>query len=189
MTTAANKTFLGMNRQQGALIGTLSLVLVGVLYFGQGSSETAPDVTAADSARPSASRRAMPAQAAATVTKWPSVSLEQMLQNNPFAARRELSVTASTDANAAPKTPAESVSETSTASTTEPDSAPNELRQRAEAFLDELRTQRVKMILRSGKNVSAMIGERLIREGDVIDGVRIVSILPNAVLAELTQAD
>lgn len=45
------------------------------------------------------------------------------------------------------------------------------------------------MILRSGEKVSAMIGERLIREGEIIDGVRIVSILPNAVLAEVTQRD
>ncbi len=186
MATAPDAKILGMTHKQALLVGTLGLVLVGVLVFGQNGNETAPD-TADDSARMASRRRSATVTMPVVSTNWPEVSLEQMLQNNPFADRISLLESANVSKTAQAATEQEPAG--AAEATDEKTLAANERRDKAEAFLTELRTQRVKMILRSGEKVSAMIGERLIREGEIIDGVRIVSILPNAVLAEVTQRD
>lgn len=183
MTTIAKNKFLGMTPKQAVLIGTLGVVLVGVMLYGQGDGQPAAQTTT-EATPPASRRRVAPTNTAAVHTKWPDVSLEQMLQHNPFAARN----VASSESNPSAEIAAAPV-EPPVESAAEANPVANERREKAEAFLAELRTQRVKLILRTGEKVSAMIGERLIHEGEVIDGVRIISILPNAVLAEVTQLD
>ncbi|MDB5336509.1 MAG: hypothetical protein JWN70_2128, partial [Planctomycetaceae bacterium] len=60
--------------------------------------------------------------------------------------------------------------------------AREEKRNESAAAIAEWKTRRVSLIFRDGNKVSAVIGDQLVHEGDVIQGVRVISILPNGVL-------
>ncbi len=178
--------YLGMTVKQAILIGVLLVVFAGVLLSGQGGTESAgatadPAVTAVTATpdQPAPRRPSATPDSVAPVTHWPKVSLAEMLQHNPFQKPAALQ-------EAPPESAAPAVVETEPAAPETPDPAlvalEAERRKKVSATLADLQSQKVKVILRTNQKVSAVIGDRLIHEGDVIDGVKIVSILPNGVI-------
>lgn len=178
---------LGMTRNQAVMIGALVAVLVGAIIYGQSGTKPAEGEAAAAVPAPAAPEAVPPQRESASTivgtTRWPVVSLDRMLQHNPF---KHIDLPTEPVVEEEPESPP---AETPTAPTADAVAADlavlkAERQKRVQEMLDELRDQKVQLILRSGDKVSAMIGTRLVHEGDLIDGVRIVSILPNGVIVE-----
>ena len=56
--------------------------------------------------------------------------------------------------------------------------------EKAESLLAEFKTRKVKLIFRTNNKACALIGDRLIKEGEIIDGIKIVSISNNGVVVQ-----
>jgi hypothetical protein len=173
-----------MTRKQGIMIGALGIVLAGVLVFGQDSSAK-PGGAADAGVTTEAPRTArQPGKSAVVVktTAWPKVTLDEMLRHNPFA-------TPNLPPEGPPETPTpvkpqSVISEAQAAEKLQAETSRDEQRIKRAALVADWQNQKVKLILRTDRGVSAMIGDRKVREGQIIDGVRIVSIRPTGVLVE-----
>jgi hypothetical protein len=169
------------------VIGGLAAVLFAVLVLDEGESE-APDAAAASSvgsarnagtpgdATSVGAPRGAPSGSSRSVRKirqWPEIDLADVLKQNPFMlsdqATEELAL------------------QTGEAKETLPtdEEIQAALRQkRLGETLDELRRTGVSAIFRTAQGNAAVIGNRTLKEGDVIDGVRIVSISDKGIVVE-----
>lgn len=174
----------GINRKQIILIAVLGTIFAGVLIFGQNGSEStdlAAESTDAGSVRRTGRTPSnVPSEPLRTV-RWPTVELEDILRQNPFQSREELVVKEEIPVPKALVVESPPVPTDVTEKAAEVDA---ERREKMAALISEFQTAKVKMILRNGKQATAMIGERVIREGQVIDGVKIVSIRSDGVIIE-----
>ncbi|MDB5388212.1 MAG: hypothetical protein JWM11_3858 [Planctomycetaceae bacterium] len=160
------------------MIGVLGAALIGVLVFGQDGGAAA--VNDAATTEPRARRRAADPAVKSKATVWPKVSLEEMLAHNPFA---QPNLPKETE----PKIPAPeevAAAEAKTLESAKAKSLEVERQTKVDAVMTDWRNQKVNMILRTDRGVTALIGDRKVREGQIIDGVRIVSIRPNGVIVE-----
>ncbi len=184
---AFNFASLGMTRAQGLTIGALVAILVGAIFYGQSGNTPANSDANVAVTPPASQDAARPASTAVVpvkiTTHWPAVSRERMLQHNPF---KHLELPPDVSAEAQPEAPPDEPTPDATAEAAAAEAAAlaAEKQKKAQEILTEFQDRKVQMILRTGGKASAMIGNRLVHEGDIIGGIRIVSILPNGVLIE-----
>jgi hypothetical protein len=172
--------------RQLVVIGVLGVILVAVLIgqFG-GASGTPGDAGAKDGSEPpapkinqSADRKPRTDSATgspeATAAKpaapaWPKLTAEAAAQHDPFALPEPLARQI-TEGQRAPS-----------------DRKPNASPPRREASAEKvaaLRSKGTNVIVRGERGAAAMIGNRVVRVGDVVEGYRVVSIdLQGIVLA------
>lgn len=161
------------------LIGVLVLTLAFVLFSGQGSSQTGAAKTVTNAAPPVAPA-ASPKSGVVAPVQWPVVSLDQMLGHNPFESMTDRDVKKSTESSVDADKAAGS---NATGGESSPDGEdPRD--QKARSLLSEFRSRKVKLIFRTNNKACALIGDRLIKEGEIIDGVKIVSISNNGVVVQ-----
>jgi len=186
MADLSNNPRTGITRKQGILLGVLSAVLAAVLWFGQGGAETLETQAAskAESGPRAARNKQVLAESTTRKTSWPKVALDTMLLNNPFALPEELQISP-------PEEVPVEIEETAIAAAAETakQKMDEEERLKVQGVMANLKSQKVTMILRTNKDATAIIGDRVVHEGDVIEGVKIVSILPTGVLIEPAQMD
>ena len=167
-----------------ALIPLLVLILIYVLTSSRAADDAsattelvdAPPPAAPVSASPTVDTASPPAAAtesAVTVVlpppkDWPAMPLEEILQNNPFAWPDEL----------APKALQSDTAVAGSGGESPQDATRQEL-------LDQLTAAGVSAYYESGQGVVALVGTRLLRVGDVIDGqIRVLRIEPEQVTYE-----
>ncbi len=175
--------------RQGLLIGVLALIFTGVLIaqFGNAGGSSAPiDSSTApvlDSRRPpnvngatgnqkSNARRPPPK----LERPWPGLPLATVLQYDPFAQTSSL-------AAAKGSIPPGSQAENAAARRSE-----NAERKRTdrERVLAEVHREVVRTIVGTDKGFVAMVGTKMIREGDRLHGLLVKRITPDGVVLEAT---
>lgn len=177
MSPAATKKKVSPN--QLILIGVLVLTLAFVLFSGQGSSQTGAAKTVTN-AVPPAAQSTSPKPTAVAPVQWPVVSLDQMLGHNPFESMDDRNgMKSSESSDDADKAAGSNASRGQSANDGE-----DARDQKARSLLSEFRSRKVKLIFRTNNKACALIGDRLIKEGEIIDGVKIVSISNNGVVVQ-----
>lgn len=181
----------GLSTGKLALIGVLSVVLVGVLYFQYGGSsgtptaETkrhaprrpAPAVTATSATAKAADKNnqlekvpVVPVAAAVDEAKWKSPNLADVVDYDPFALPP-----------AFPKLPVAGEVVKNGADLVAPADA-DDAQRIADAVaesnmqLEELKQRGVQVIVRERNQYVAMIGDRTVHVGDEIDGFTVTQI-------------
>ncbi len=169
MAAAINSSNPRVNAKQAVIIGVLGVVLVGVLVYGQPEAETveSPAAVAAETPVVRPVKTSPPKK-----KKWVKVALDKAVETNPFA---ELTI---------PKAPAAAEPEPVAREAAAEMEAIAEAAKAREAAMADLRTQKVSVILRHSGKATAMIGGRMVREGDLLNGFRVISILPTGVVFE-----
>lgn len=170
-----------ITRKQGILLGVLGVVLVYVMMQGMGES---PE-TSTEPEAPAARRKTAAVSTRATSTvelKRVSLPIEQIVQQNPFAKL----VAPPKPEPKKPEPPPVAIVSVAVPKPPDPviEKRAKERQERIQQIIAELHGHKVRMILRTDKKTSAMIGNRLVSEGDVIEGVRIISILPTGVIVK-----
>jgi len=166
--------------RQLVVIGVLAVILVVVLIAQFGGASDKPkdgDARGADRkvaspaarpaspapATPSAARPGEAAPAKPPAPPWPKLNADAAAQHDPFAVpealRRQLTEARKPNNPA----PAKNVG--------------------AEA-LAALRSKGAAVVLRSERGAAAIVGNRVVRVGDVVEGYRVVSIDPQGILLE-----
>lgn len=168
-----------ITRKQGILLGVLGLALAYVVLQGSGESTE----TAGEPETPAARKKAAASGPRATSTvelRRVSLPIDQIVQQNPFAKL----VAPPKPEPKKPEPPPVAIVSVAVPKPPDPivEKRAKEKQERVQQIIAELHGQKVKMILRTDKKTSAMIGNRLVSEGDVIEGVRIISILPTGVV-------
>lgn len=153
-------------RRKKIAAGLLFVAFVVVLFVqfsggGQAEIELPPR-------RPRPTTMTASADARRTLRSWPEAQLDQVLKANPFRPLRP--VEEEPEPEAKPEV----------AATDAPDAAIAADRSALNAFSN----RRVGAIVYTKNGPAAMIGTTLVREGDVIDGVRVVSIQADGIVVE-----
>lgn len=167
-TTALPRT---ITLRQKILLGGLGVALVGVLLIPNGKS---PE-TVEDSAQ-SGGRRRPSQDSVATAQheiriRWPDISLDDVLAHNPFGRLPTPDAAATTDSEPVAPEPPTEVADTNP----EPaDGTPSVIDQ--DEFGEAVRRLRVSLIVTGEKGPAAVIGNRIVHVGDLVDGCRIISI-------------
>jgi hypothetical protein len=175
--TAANAK-AGVTPKKLALIGVLGVIFVVVLVLQFGGSSGKDGKTSETGARgpsainPNATAAAgNDATAKTPLPPWPKITLEETLQCDPFAM---------------PKPLADKIAPVETVKKKDSKSRDNlELARRAEAQrqkLESLRSKGTAAIVHDNRGAAAVIGTRVVRAGDELDGFQIISIDDNGVL-------
>ena len=177
---------LKVTRKQGVMLAVLGVVLAYVVFQGSPQPDAANQAASADAESPPARRKLSTKPVQVATLRRISMPVEQMIKQNPFAKLpdppKPLPPT--------PKVVAPQVTVTVVKASApspevlEAEKQTKERRQKIQQTIAELQGAKVKMILKTDKKTSAMIGNRLVSEGDVIDGVRIVSMLPSGVIVK-----
>jgi hypothetical protein len=172
---------LGITPAKLGLVAVLAAVLAVVLVLQLGG----PDAPASTSSvpgeprrRPRAAERTPAAVAAAKpapraeAPPRPPMALEDALQHDPFALAAELAKPAANDAaDAAGPTKADAAGH-----------APDDRQLRINQAIAALNSKGVQMILLGGNEEMAIVGDRPVRVGDVIDGLRVSSITAQGIM-------
>ena len=177
----------GISRKQLILMAVLGIGLIIVVLYGQpdpgtATTEAGPETAGGLAALPS--RRPSTAVAtSARKNRWPVLAIERVIQTNPFA---ELAIPAGPPFLQAkpvvepPEAPTiTEASEVEASANNEPEEASQT---RMADVIADLKSRKVKMILRTNGKASALIGDRILQEGDVIDGFRVITIGPNGII-------
>lgn len=169
MAAALSSSNPRVSAKQAGMIGVLVVVLVGVVVYGQPEAETVetPAAVVAETPVTRPVKTSPPKK-----KKWVKVALDEAVQTNPFA---ELTV---------PQAPAAAEQEPVAQEAVAEMEALAEAAKAREAAIADLRTQKVSVILRHSGQATAMIGGRMVREGDLLNGFRVISILPTGVVFE-----
>jgi hypothetical protein len=194
---AESKTALaksGLTRGKAALIGVLSIVLIGVLYKQYGgsgdeasSAPTAestnrrpppgPGVDATSAAATGVQKEDVAVSSAHTAvdeTKWEIPELAEVVQYDPFALPPSF-----------PQPVAAIDPRLAEAGVTEPNAnALAEAVEKLQTQLKELQQRGVHVIVRERDEYVAMIGDRTVHVGDEINGFTVTAIGPGGVSVE-----
>lgn len=185
-----------LSPKQAITIAGLVGVLLYVLVFSSvpNDGQTAAGLASTETLLLKRDRLAVEAKTAAK--RWPAISLADMLQQNPFKPIEspiaepplataddniEIEVAEVFEDNMTPDDIADD--ESPDQSIADLKSKHAEIDRKGDS-LTALQGHKVKMMLRTGNKVSALIGDRLVHEGDIIDGHRIISILPKGIRVE-----
>jgi len=146
------------------LIGILGLVLLFVLLKPNDKPE--PILIAKDSSKPEPVASSSPvvkqSRKPRKITNWPKIDLEETIAHNPFVMPDSSELDPeNTDPN---QNQAENL----------------------KRFLSELRNENVSLIIQGPEKSMAVIGERTVQKGDVINGFRIVEIHSDGVVVEVS---
>lgn len=164
-----------------ALIPVLGIVLLYVLMAPEEGADPAAAVTlsASPPASPAAASPVELPQATPpkqSRSQWPQLALEQILDHNPFAFPIELVPTVPTSTADLPPAEPDPVLE-------EPEEPETDFRQE---LLKQLQATPIAAYYQSKQGAVAMVGDRLLREGDVIEeAVEVQQILPDRIVYRL----
>lgn len=167
---------LFQNRTKLIVALVLGVLLVAVLLWDPGASEDsfseAPAAGPSAGSAPAPRIVKKPAAVAVREGEWPKIEARDAETLNPFdpqdlEKKRKAAVVAEAPA------PAEDEGEPE-----EPVLSP------ADRMKAAFANKRVRMVCRTQNGVIGLIDDQILREGDVVDGVRIVSIRPDGVLVE-----
>jgi hypothetical protein len=167
---------LGASPGKLLVTGLLGIVFLAVLWYQFGDSGT-PSATARrrprSAARPNDSRPAAELQQGAEFLPpdsipWDPIPLDEMLAHNPFRLPPALQTATPKQAAAGHATDAISTAEA-------------EHRQQVVA---QLQTKGVSMVFEQQGQMIAVVGDRQIRVGDVIDGLRVKEITSDGLVLE-----
>jgi hypothetical protein len=175
--------------RQLALIGVLAVVLAAVLIAQFGGASAGPKQADSQSAgpKPVAPAIAAPAPKPATASApapgavaparppappWPKVSADAAAQYDPFAVPEALT-----------RQLAEARKGPDALKSSNPAPTKN-VRADSLAALTALRSKGTAAVLRSERGAAAVIGTRVVRVGDVVEGYRVVSIDPQGIMLE-----
>lgn len=186
MTEARSNSKPAVTPRQWAIIGLLAVVLVGVIWLQLGGSEQSEGRSGPPSARPAdtappghtlttGSGAEVPGKPAETPSPpWPNIPLSEAAAYDPFApfAAPPASQRASP---AGPKT--------------KPSQDSAQRKARNEQALAALRKTGTTAVLRGPHGAMAILGRRVIRVGDEIDGFRVVAIEPDGVVVTPATAE
>jgi len=169
---------LGATPGKLGVVALLAIVLVAVLLFQvNGSAVPANKSQERGEVRkkPSLPERASPSAGAAQtavpcreLSPRPQITLEEAIQHDPFALVPAL-------AQSAPAKPPE------LSKTSPHHGRPDDRSQRINQTVAALRNKGVQMVLLGGSEKLAIVGDRPIRVGDVLDGLRVISITPRGI--------
>lgn len=179
---------LGNSPKQWWVAGGLTAVLVGVLAFNRDDTPEPPispapseDAAGANSQASDNPRRSTPVDKVRVVRKSPAVrkrisagrlpDLSSALKHDPFAIPSAIAL---------PVQP-EIAPQTAVAEATDEDSVTDARRQAVQQTLNDLRSKKIMLIFRQGDGAAALIGDRVVKEGQIIDGVKIESISPRGI--------
>lgn len=168
------------------LVGGLGAVLMGVILFGGGDAaeETAELATTANSspsgeagtaaAVPGPRRGGLPAtpKSPRKTREWPRLDPVEVIKHNPFTLSEAAAEQLALESGKTKDVP------------TAEELAALERNKRREQLVEELRRTRVSMIFRSDAGNAAVIGNRVLKEGEIVEGVRIVSITNSGITVE-----
>lgn len=186
MTEARHNPMPAITPRQWAIIGALAVVLVAVIWLQLGGSEQseggsgrapaagaapAGRIPAPNSAADEASKRAGESLSAS----WPAFTLAEVAAYDPFQPFPTRSATPGPAPPAAVKT------------TGPQDTAQRKARQ--DQALAALRKTGITAVLRGPQEAMAIVGRRVIRVGDEIDGFRVVAIEPDGVVIKPATAE
>lgn len=145
-------------------IAALAAVLAGVLIWQFGGAKTTSPAAADAPQGP----RPKPAAASPEARPWPKLTLQQAWEHDPFAPPPALAkkVEQAAEDQAAQKRQRETA----------------QRRQEQETALAALRAKGTTVVLRGPQGNAALMGNRTVRPGDVVDGFRVVSIDSDGVL-------
>lgn len=198
------------------IIGVLSVVLVGVLYF-QLSGDDSPPIVKRRSPRTestSTPTESSPENQNRTQTtnraKWPEIPRAEVAEFNPFAIPEALSPPAhepeadphslqvagtSQSSPSSESIQPDSNSEEPARKIDEPDAraraqARKSRKKKMQATAQALQQQGVGLVMTTSAGAVAKIGEQEVRVGDVINGVlRVVDISPRGLVVEEVESD
>jgi hypothetical protein len=198
MNTPNRKQTNDLTRGKLALIISLVIAIAGVLFFQlrgpaslrslTDSSVNRPENARRPSRQPTGPATAEPQPESAT-SAWPLMGLKQASEFDPFAVPA-LVAARTTEQRIGPRLgndPATSVADAAAGPDDQPqvDPADELRRQRIQAFLE----QGVSAVIAQGNDRIALIGNRELRVGDVLDGFRVAAIRTDGVELEfLAQA-
>jgi hypothetical protein len=173
---------LGLKVQRGKaqwlLVGGLAALLVGVILFSEEDAPAAPESTAGNTSESSAAgrrRAAAPQPAKRNAPRWAKAAvpaLEEAIAEDPFAMSPELSQALGLQTAASASAPP--------AQNARPDGE----REHASRTVAQWRSLGVSMIVTTPTGMAALVGNQLLREGQVIDGVRVVTIDRHGIVVE-----
>lgn len=170
----ASKTNSPISTSQIALIAVLGLIFIAVLVmqFGGGESDVtevesapAPPVAGSPAGTPAAVA-ASAAKQATPRTAWPRISLEEAAGYDPFSLHGNAGsqISAALRGSTDQSTEAEQAAKTARSTT-----------------LHALQSQGVNVVFQDQQGAVAMVGTRLVRVGDLLDGYRVMKIGPDGV--------
>jgi hypothetical protein len=178
MTDRPPRPFLGITPKQGAILAILAGVF-GFLLFGQndGTGEPAEEDIAATESGPRRPSTASAGAAARRTPNWPEIELDQALAHNPF-------LPLAADETSSPAEQALIDAKTAEAAAGATPTADDAADGSSDAAVAEFQSRGVTMIFRNKDKTCAVIGDRVVQTGDVIDGVRVVAITNTEVVVE-----
>jgi hypothetical protein len=168
--------------RQKIILGVLGMVLAVVLLFPSDKGTTST-TDAPEEPRRRKPAQDQAAQEASQLIRWPEFALAEVLGQNPFAK---------IPVPAPPVVVAETPPTEVTVVEPEPPAAlPSESDEddAMEQSREAARTLRVSLIIKGEKGPAALIGTRIVREGDIIEGCRILSISDAGVIVVPTTDD
>jgi len=166
---------------QWLLVSGLALFLVGVILFTGEDDEPAPAgstgaaETAASDNAPSIRAPSKSKPAKARAPRWTRADvppLHEALAGNPFGMSQELQQALGIDSAAAPGSKG-----TARPATLDTDA-------KAAQTLSDMKARGVNLIVATPRGRAALVGGRLVREGQVVGGLRIVAIDSGGLVVE-----
>jgi hypothetical protein len=187
MADSTGMSKIGATPGKLVLVGVLAIILISVLVFQTGGT----DAPAASAEKPKPALRTRPtrphqrrarrqAVTKASVTQgdlepsprearpWSEARLEEVLQYDPFAVPEALA-------------PPEPARRTTTGKDPAAGSQPEAVKKQREQALAALRHQGVQMIFFDEDEQVALLGDRMVRVGDTLDGFRVLAIGPEGI--------
>ena len=169
MSIAQKSSLQSVTPRQWALIGLLTVLLTGVLYVNvcrsPGTEANAAELAQIAATSPQPGARVV-SPTANPLRKWPTMSVEDLLAYDPF----------------------KKVDLTETAEEMAPQGVEGKLLQPDE-LPAELQALHVKSVFINARGGVADVGDRLLRVGDKISGMRVKSIDRDGVRLEWTAED
>lgn len=176
-------TKVGLTRKKACLIAVLATVLAFVLLRQPADPEpvSADANTAMGASAASTPSRKEPTESPSIspTANWPDIAIEETLANNPFASLAFVPISATEDK--LPPPVADAAHATSPVSAGE---SPVDHEAAKQDALAEFQRLGVSMILKNKSKTCAVVGGQVVHEGDIIHGVRIVTITSREVIVE-----
>jgi hypothetical protein len=151
---------LGGSTKQWLLVASLAILLIGVLMYNRHALPNEEGLATEPSAPAAKSVASSKEKQQSARRSWPVVSLEEALAYDPFAEQQIAQSSANEQSQMAKVAAGPVPSQSLTAN--EEDS--------------DLLNERVQTVVSGGQGAAAVVGDRIVRVGDKIDGYEVMAI-------------